>query len=60
MEGAPMVFEERDGVVILRRATLVESTAGAGIPWRITPPLTLEEEEEGMARAIGEAGAQLE
>lgn len=58
--GDPMVVEKRDGIMIVRRATLVEQTAGAGAPWRKDPPLSLEEEEEAMARAIGEAGAQCE
>jgi AbrB family looped-hinge helix DNA binding protein len=60
VEGDPMVVEERDGVMIIRRATIVEQTAGALAPWRRIPPLTLEEEEEQLARAIGEEGARYE
>lgn len=57
-EGDPMVVEEQDGVMIIRRATLIEQTAGVGAPWRINPALTLE--EEAVARAIGEEGARYE
>ena len=57
-EGDPMVVEERDGVMIVRRATLIEQTAGAGAPWRTSPALTPDEEEKALARAIGEAGAR--
>ena len=59
-EGDPVAFERRDGYTIVRRATIVEQAAGAGAPWRKYPPLTPEEEEEALARAIGEEGARYE
>lgn len=59
-EGDLMVVEERDGVMIVRRATHVEQTAGAGAAWRADPPLTREEEEDALAWAIGQAAARHE
>lgn len=59
-EGDPMVVERRDGVLIIRRATLVEQTAGYGAPWRKDPPLTQDEEEEALAKAIAEDAARYE
>ena len=59
-EGEPIVIERIEDTIVIRRATVTEQTAGMGAPWRKVPPLTREEEEDALARAIGEAGAQYE
>jgi AbrB family looped-hinge helix DNA binding protein len=59
-EGDPMVVELRDGVIVVRRATIVEQTAGFGAPWRVSPPLTRDEEKQAFERAVAEENSRYE
>ena len=59
-QNEPMVLEVNEGRLVIRRATIVERTAGIGAPWRVTPPLTREEEKEAFARAVAEENARYE
>jgi AbrB family looped-hinge helix DNA binding protein len=59
-EGDPMVVELRDDVMIVRRATIVEQTAGALAKYGQTPPPTIEEMKEAVAQALAEEDARYE
>lgn len=59
-EGDPMVVELRDGVMIVRRATIVEQTAGALAKYGQTPPPTIEEMNEAVVQALAEEDARYE
>lgn len=56
----PLVLEVTSGQMVIRRATITEQTAGMGAPWRISPPLTPEEENEAFERAVAEENARYE
>ena len=56
----PMVLEVDEGRLVIRRATIVEQTAGFGAPWRVSPPLTRDEEKEAFERAVAEENSRYE
>lgn len=59
-EGDPMVVEIRDGIMVVRRATIVEQTAGALAKYGKTPPPTIDEMKEAVEQAIAEENAVYE
>jgi antitoxin component of MazEF toxin-antitoxin module len=59
-QNQPLVLEVLDGQMIIRRATITEQTAGMGAPWRISPPLTREQEKEAFELAVAEENARYE
>jgi len=59
-EGDPIVFERREGTVIIRRATIVEQTYGALAAYSKDPPSTIEELDEAFVQAVAEENASYE
>jgi AbrB family looped-hinge helix DNA binding protein len=59
-DGEAVVIERQEECLIIRRATVVERTAGALSAYGKFPPPTIEEMKEAVAQAIAEENARYE
>lgn len=59
-DGEAVVFERKDDYIVMRRATVVERTAGALSAYSKVPPSTVEEMKEAFAQSIAEENAEYE